>query len=77
MRVNGVPVELLELNNPANLTAGDWKAYDQIDTYKEQIPDVFQYNEVLVISDGTEALMGPLSADEERFMAWRLIRSAS
>jgi len=49
-----------ELKNPADLTADIWKAYDQIDTYKEQIPDVFQYNEVLVISDGTEALMGSL-----------------
>lgn len=64
-----MPVELLELNNPANLTAGAWKVYDQIDTYKEQIPYVFQYNEVLVISDGTEALMGSLSAGKERFMA--------
>ncbi|MDD5410340.1 MAG: type I restriction endonuclease subunit R [Methylobacter sp.] len=71
--INGLPLVLLELKNPADLTADIWKAYDQIDTYKEQIPDVFQYNEVLVISDGTEALMGSLSADKERFMAWRTI----
>lgn len=71
--VNGLPLVLLELKNPADPTADVWKAYDQIDTYKEQIPDVFQYNEVLVISDGTEALMGSLSADKERFMAWRTI----
>ncbi|MDO9267647.1 MAG: type I restriction endonuclease subunit R [Methylobacter sp.] len=71
--INGLPLVLLELKNPADLTADIWKAYGQIDTYKEQIPDVFQYNEVLVISDGTEALMGSLSADKERFMAWRTI----
>jgi len=50
-----------------------WKAYDQLQTYKEQIPDVFQTNEVLVITDGTEALLGSLSANSERFMAWRTI----
>ena len=71
--VNGLPLVLLELKNPADENANIWKAYDQIETYKEQIPDVFQYNEVLVISDGTDALMGSLSANAERFMAWRTI----
>ncbi|KXW55401.1 type I restriction endonuclease subunit R [Ferrovum sp. PN-J185] len=71
--VNGLPLSLIELKNPADLNADVWKAFDQIQTYKEQIPDVFQYNEVLVISDGTEALLGSLSADAERFMAWRTI----
>ncbi len=71
--VNGLPLLLLELKNPADENANIWKAFDQIETYKEQIPDVFQYNEVLVISDGTDALMGSLSANAERFMAWRTI----
>jgi len=71
--VNGLPLVLIELKNPADQNANVWKAYDQIQTYKEQIPDVFQYNEVLVISDGTEALLGSLSASGERFMAWRTI----
>ena len=71
--VNGLPLVLIELKNPADENANVWKAYDQIQTYKEQIPDVFQYNEILVISDGTEALLGSLSADSERFMAWRTI----
>ena len=75
--VNGLPLVLLELKNPADEKADIWKAYDQIQTYKEQIPDVFQYNEVLVISDGTEARMGSLSADVERFMAWRTIDGAT
>ena len=71
--VNGLPLVLLELKNPADMQADIWQAYQQIETYKEQIPDVFQYNEVLVISDGSEALMGALSSDAERFMAWRTV----
>jgi type I restriction enzyme, R subunit len=68
--VNGLPLVLLELKNPADLNDDVWKAYEQIQTYKEQITDVFQTNEMLVISDGIEALLGSLSADPERFMAW-------
>jgi type I restriction enzyme, R subunit len=71
--VNGLPLVLIELKNPADLHADVWKAFDQIQTYKEQIADVFHTNEVLVISDGTEALLGSLSANAERFMAWRTI----
>ena len=71
--VNGLPMVLLEIKNPADEKANVWKAHDQLQTYKEQIPDVLQTNEVLVISDGTEALMGSLSSDAERFMAWRTI----
>lgn len=71
--VNGLPLVLLELKNPADLNADIWKAFEQIQTYKEQIPDLFHYNEILVISDGSEARMGSLSADAERFMRWRTI----
>ena len=75
--VNGLPLVLLELKNPADTHADIWKAYDQIQTYKEQIPDVFQYNEILVISDGSEARMGSLSANAERFMQWRTVDGAT
>jgi len=71
--VNGLPLVLVELKNPADEKADIWKAYDQIQTYKEQIHDVFYYNEVLVISDGSEARLGSLSSDTERFMQWRTI----
>ncbi len=71
--VNGLPLVLLELKNPADASADIWKAFDQIQTYKEQISDVFQYNEILIISDGSEARLGSLSADAERFMTWRTI----
>jgi len=71
--VNGLPLVLLELKSPADVNADLVKAFDQIQTYKEQIPDVFHYNEILVISDGSEARMGSLSADIERFARWRTI----
>jgi len=71
--VNGLPLVLVELKNPADLNADIWKAFDQIQTYKAQTPDIFQYNEVLVISDGSDARLGSLSADAERFMQWRTI----
>jgi type I restriction enzyme R subunit len=71
--VNGLPLVLIELKNPADVKADIWMAYDQIQTYKEQIADAFVYNELLVISDGTEARLGSLSASGERFMQWRTI----
>lgn len=71
--VNGMPLVLLELKNPADVNADLWQAFKQIQTYKEQIPDLFHYNEILVITDGSEARMGSLSADAERFMNWRTI----
>jgi type I restriction enzyme R subunit len=71
--INGLPLVLIELKNPADLNADIWKAYDQIQTYKEQVADVFTYNELLVISDGTDARMGSLSTNAERFMQWRTI----
>lgn len=71
--VNGLPLVVLELKNPADVHADIWKAFDQLQTYKEQIPDQFQYNEIMIASDGSEARMGSLSADAERFMQWRTV----
>ncbi|MER2626535.1 MAG: type I restriction endonuclease subunit R [Accumulibacter sp.] len=71
--INGLPLVLIELKNPADENADIWRAYDQLQTYKEQIPDAFQYNEVLIISDGSQARFGSLSANAERFMQWRTI----
>jgi type I restriction enzyme R subunit len=71
--INGLPLVLIELKNPADESADIWKAFTQIQTYKEQIADIFQYNEILIISDGSEARMGSLSANVERFMSWRTI----
>ncbi len=71
--LNGLPLVVLELKNPADEQADIWKAFEQLQTYKAQIPDLFQYNEILVISDGSEACMGSLSANAERFMQWRTV----
>ncbi len=71
--VNGLPLVLMELNDPADDRIDIWHAYAQIQTYKEQIPEVFRYNEILVIADGKQARMGSLSAKTERYMQWRTI----
>ena len=66
--INGLPLVVLELKNPVDSNADIWKAFEQLETYKEQIPDLFHYNELLVVSDGSEARFGALSATAERFM---------
>ncbi|MFZ0662409.1 MAG: type I restriction endonuclease subunit R [Acidobacteriaceae bacterium] len=71
--LNGLPIAVFELKNAASETADVSAAYHQLQTYKEEIPDLFRTNGVLVASDGIYARMGSLSADEERFAAWRTI----
>ena len=71
--VNGLPLGVIELKNPADEKADIWSAYNQLQTYKENIPDLFNTNGVLVISDGIQARMGSLTAPQERFMRWRTI----
>jgi hypothetical protein len=71
--VNGLPLAVIELKNPADEQANIWTAYWQLQTYKKEIPSLFTYNEVLVISDGLEARIGTLTADRDRFMPWRTI----
>ncbi len=71
--VNGLPLAVIELKNAADETATIWTAFNQLQTYKQQIPALFAFNEALVISDGLEARMGTLSAPRERFMPWRTI----
>jgi type I restriction enzyme R subunit len=71
--VNGLPLAVIELKNPADEQATIWSAYQQLQTYKREIPSLFVYNEVLVISDGLEARIGTLTADRDRFMPWRTI----
>lgn len=71
--LNGLPVVLMELKNPADESATIWKAFDQIQTYKNEIPSLFTYNEILIVSDGIEARTGSLTANRERFMPWRTI----
>jgi len=69
--VNGLPLVVIELKNPADENATLKSAFKQIQTYKALIPTLFHYNGLLVISDGLEAKMGALSAGYSRFMAWK------
>ncbi len=71
--LNGLPIAVFELKNPANAGADVSAAYRQLQTYKEDIPDLFRTNAILVASDGVYGRMGSLSSSEERFMAWRTI----
>ncbi|MCA1920320.1 MAG: type I restriction endonuclease subunit R [Flavobacterium piscis] len=69
--VNGIPLVIIELKNPADENATIQSAYNQIQTYKQTIPSFFSYNEIIVISDGLEAKIGSLSAGYDRFTAWK------
>lgn len=71
--LNGLPVAVFELKNPAEEKADIWKAFNQIQTYKDQIPVLFTFNCAVVISDGLEARIGSLTADKERFSVWKTI----
>ena len=71
--LNGLPVALFELKNPADEEATIGTAYQQLQTYQAEIPSLFHSNELLVISDGTEARLGCLTSNRERFMPWRTI----
>jgi len=71
--VNGIPLVILELKNPADEKATVETAFRQIQTYKQQIPSIFTYNEMVVISDGIDARIGTFTSIRERFMPWRTI----
>ncbi|GMU39412.1 MAG: hypothetical protein AMXMBFR23_02780 [Chloroflexota bacterium] len=71
--VNGLPLAVLELKNAADEDATIWSAYSQLQTYQAEIPSLFTYNESLVISDGTQARIGTVTAGREWFMPWRTI----
>src|SRR3989454_29040 len=71
--VNGIPLLILELKNLADEEATIWTAYDQFQTYADQLPSLFRYNEVLVLSDGIEARAGTITSEKERFMQWKTI----
>ena len=72
--INGLPISVLELKSPSDEHADIWDAFNQIQTYKEEISDLFIFNEASVISDGFTARVGSLTASQERFMPWRTIK---
>ncbi|HQL08146.1 MAG TPA: type I restriction endonuclease subunit R [Lentisphaeria bacterium] len=71
--VNGLPLGVLELKNPGSENATIRHAFNQLQTYKADIPSLFTANEVLVISDGLQARLGTLSSGWDRFMPWRTV----
>ncbi|WP_438349438.1 type I restriction endonuclease subunit R [Paenibacillus sp. FA6] len=73
--INGLPIAVIELKNPIDGNADIWGAFNQLQTYKTEIPDLLLYNEALIISDGINARIGSLTADKERFMRWRTVKS--
>lgn len=71
--VNGLPLGLIELKIPEDTDKWFAAAYNQIQTYKQEIPSLLHYNGVTVISDGLEARIGSLTANQEWFKVWRTI----
>ena len=71
--INGLPIAVIELKNAVAENATIWNAFQQLQTYKNEIPSLFAFNEILLISDGVHARVGTITADRERFMPWRTI----
>ncbi|MNC00120.1 Type-1 restriction enzyme R protein [compost metagenome] len=71
--VNGLPLAVVELKNPASEQTDVWDAFNQLQTYKDEIGDLFNSNAALVVSDGWTARVGSLTANAERMLPWRTI----
>ena len=71
--VNGLSLGVVELKNPADEDATIWTAWQQLQTYKAELPTLFSMNEALVVSDGNEARIGTLTAGQEWFKPWRTV----
>ncbi len=69
--LNGLPIAVIELKDPTDEQADLWKAFRQLQNYKEHIPPLFVYNALLAISDGDSTRVGSLTADVDRFAPWR------
>ena len=75
--VNGLPLGLIELKNPADEDATIWTAWHQFQTYKAELTNLFSMNAILIVSDVLEARIGTLTANKEWFRAWRTISGDS
>ena len=69
--LNGLPVVVAELKNPVDEHADLERAYNQIQTYKRVIPQLFVYNVLCIISDGQEGKVSSYTAPFSRFLKWR------
>ena len=75
--LNGLPLVVMELKGPEAKNADIVSAYNQIETYKSDIPTLFRTNLMSVLSDGFAARYGTISADFDRHMAWRTVDGAN
>ena len=71
--VNGLPLGVIELKNPADEDATIWAAWQQLQTYRSELPMLFSMNEALMVSDGNEARVGTLTSGREWFKPWRTV----
>ena len=71
--LNGLPLGVIELKNPADEDATIWTAWQQLQTYRAELPSLFSMNEALMVSDGLNARIGALGAGREWFKPWRTI----
>ena len=71
--LNGLPLGIMELKNAADEDATVWSAFDQLQTYKAELPPLFFFNETLVVSDGVTARIGALTSGREWFKPWRTV----
>ena len=71
--VNGIPLVVVELKNASDENVGIDEAYNQIQTYKNTIPALFNYNAFCVLSDGINAKVGTITSNIERYMNWRTV----
>lgn len=71
--VNGLPLVVIELKNAADENATVYSAFNQLQTYKQTIPSLFQYNALLIASDGWDALYGSLTSPKQFFFSWKSI----
>ena len=71
--LSGLPIAIIELKDPTDEQADVWKAYRQLQDYKQHVPPLFYYNELLAVSDGDSTRVGSLTAGSDRFSPWRSI----
>jgi len=71
--VNGIPLVIIELKNPEDENATVWSAYRQIQTYLSEIPSIFRFNELCIVSDGIDSRYGTITSPRERYSQWKTV----
>ena len=71
--LNGIPIVVIELKSPAREETDASEAYLQLRNYMQEIPSLFVYNAICVMSDMSTSKAGTITSDEERFMAWKTV----